>query len=132
MVTGVAGRGLERLQSRHLPLRRLQPLVPASRVLALRRVRRRSHPCAIPGFRFGAWFASPGWRPGRTAAPAPPIEVKTPLGWLRNGEFAPIIVAEAKGFFAEEGIRHRILDGGLGTAFYQEYEGRRVASGQTS
>jgi NitT/TauT family transport system substrate-binding protein len=42
------------------------------------------------------------------------VEVKTQLGWLRNGEFAPIIVADAKGFFAEEGIKHRILDGGPG------------------
>jgi NitT/TauT family transport system substrate-binding protein len=42
------------------------------------------------------------------------IEVKTQLGWLRNGEFAPIMVADAKGFFAEEGIKHRILDGGPG------------------
>lgn len=47
-------------------------------------------------------------------APAQPAEVKTQLGWLRNGEFAPIMVAEAKGFFTEEGIRHRILDGGPG------------------
>ncbi len=50
---------------------------------------------------------------------APPVsaqmaEVKTQLGWLRNGEFAPIMVAEAKGFFGEEGIKHRILDGGPG------------------
>ena len=53
------------------------------------------------------------------AAPAPaqtpaPAEVRTQLGWLRNGEFAPVIVADAKGFFAAEGIRHRILDGGPG------------------
>ena len=47
-------------------------------------------------------------------ATAQTVEVKTQLGWLRNGEFAPIIVAEAKGFFAEEGIKHRILDGGPG------------------
>ena len=50
------------------------------------------------------------------AAPAgsQALEVKTQLGWLRNGEFAPIMVADAKGFFAEEGIKHRILDGGPG------------------
>jgi|RhiMetdeSRZDD1v2_1073273.scaffolds.fasta_scaffold21164_3 NitT/TauT family transport system substrate-binding protein len=42
------------------------------------------------------------------------VEVKTQLGWLRNGEFAPVMVADAKGFFAEEGIKHRILDGGPG------------------
>ena len=41
-------------------------------------------------------------------------EVRTQLGWLRNGEFAPVMVAEAKGFFTEEGIRHRIVDGGPG------------------
>lgn len=41
-------------------------------------------------------------------------EVATQLGWLRNGEFAPIMVADAKGFFGDEGIRHRILDGGPG------------------
>ena len=49
-----------------------------------------------------------------SAAPAQTVEVRTQLGWLRNGEFAPIMVAEAKGFFAEEGIKHRILDGGPG------------------
>ncbi len=50
------------------------------------------------------------------AAPAwsQAVEAKTQLGWLRNGEFAPSIVADAKGFFAEEGIKHRILDGGPG------------------
>ncbi len=42
------------------------------------------------------------------------VEVKTQLGWLRNGEFAPVMVADAKGFFAEEGIKHRILDRGPG------------------
>ena len=42
------------------------------------------------------------------------VEVRTQLGWLRNGEFAPVMVAEAKGFFTEEGIRHRIMDGGPG------------------
>ena len=51
------------------------------------------------------------------AAPVPApaqTEVRTQLGWLRNGEFAPVMVAEAKGFFTEEGIRHRIMDGGPG------------------
>jgi NitT/TauT family transport system substrate-binding protein len=38
----------------------------------------------------------------------------TQLGWLRNGEFAALMVADSKGFFAEEGIAHRILDGGPG------------------
>ncbi len=43
-----------------------------------------------------------------------PMQAATQLGWLRNGEFAPLMVAEAKGFFTEEGIAHRILDGGPG------------------
>jgi NitT/TauT family transport system substrate-binding protein len=38
----------------------------------------------------------------------------TQLGWLRNGEFAPILVADAKGYFEAEGITHRIVDGGPG------------------
>jgi ABC-type nitrate/sulfonate/bicarbonate transport system substrate-binding protein len=53
-----------------------------------------------------AWAAPP--------AAVAQMEVRTQLGWLRNGEFAPVMVAEAKGFFAEEGIRHRIMDGGPG------------------
>jgi NitT/TauT family transport system substrate-binding protein len=48
------------------------------------------------------------------AAQAQGVEVRTQLGWLRNGEFAPIMVADAKGFFTEEGIKHQILDGGPG------------------
>jgi NitT/TauT family transport system substrate-binding protein len=48
------------------------------------------------------------------AAQGPPVEVKTQLGWLRNGEFAPVLVADARGFFAAEGIKHVILDGGPG------------------
>jgi len=46
--------------------------------------------------------------------PKTAMSAATQLGWVRNGEFAPIIVAEAKGFFAEEGIAHRIIDGGPG------------------
>jgi len=38
----------------------------------------------------------------------------TQLGWLRNGEYAPLMIAEAKGFFKEEGIDHKIVDGGPG------------------
>lgn len=59
-----------------------------------------------------ALLAGLGWM-----APSPAlaqVEVRTQLGWLRNGEFAPVMVAEAKGFFTEEGIRHRIMDGGPG------------------
>ena len=59
-----------------------------------------------------ALTATLGWL---SPAPAPAqTEVRTQLGWLRNGEFAPVMVAEAKGFFTEEGIRHRIMDGGPG------------------
>ncbi len=38
----------------------------------------------------------------------------TQLGWLRNGEYAAILAADAKGFFKDEGIVHRIQDGGPG------------------
>jgi NitT/TauT family transport system substrate-binding protein len=57
-----------------------------------------------------------GWGPGWASPPSATaqVDVRTQLGWLRNGEFAPVMVAEAKGFFAEEGIRHRIMDGGPG------------------
>lgn len=40
--------------------------------------------------------------------------ITTQIGWLRNAQFAPLLVAEAKGFFAEEGIQHVIRDGGPG------------------
>lgn len=62
---------------------------------------------------------------GLTAAAAAPATIRpvwaqkttpvaTQLGWLRNGEFAAIMVAEAKGFFEEAGIAHKIVDGGPG------------------
>lgn len=38
----------------------------------------------------------------------------TQLGWLRIGEYGPIMIAEAKGFFKEEGIDHKTVDGGPG------------------
>jgi NitT/TauT family transport system substrate-binding protein len=38
----------------------------------------------------------------------------TQLGWLRNGEYAPVMIADAKGFFKDEGIDHKIVDGGPG------------------
>ncbi|MBS0519773.1 MAG: ABC transporter substrate-binding protein [Proteobacteria bacterium] len=38
----------------------------------------------------------------------------TQLGWLRIGEYAPILIAEAKGFFKDEGIEHKTIDGGPG------------------
>jgi NitT/TauT family transport system substrate-binding protein len=47
-------------------------------------------------------------------AQAQPMSAVTQLGWLRNGEYAPIMMAEAKGFFKEEGIDHKIVDGGPG------------------
>ena len=59
-----------------------------------------------------AFLAGLGWMAPPPAAAQ--VEVRTQLGWLRNGEFAPVMVAEAKGFFTEEGIRHRIMDGGPG------------------
>ena len=42
------------------------------------------------------------------------MSATTQLGWLRNGEYAPIMLAEAKGYFKEEGIDHKIVDGGPG------------------
>ena len=45
---------------------------------------------------------------------AEPMAATTQLGWLRIGEYAPVLVADAKGYFAEEGIAHRIADGGPG------------------
>src|SRR5258707_15534851 len=47
-------------------------------------------------------------------AAAQQMTAVTQLGWLRNGEYAPIMMAEAKGFFKEEGIDHKIVDGGPG------------------
>jgi len=47
-------------------------------------------------------------------AEAQQMSAVTQLGWLRNGEYAPIMMAEAKGFFKEEGIDHKIVDGGPG------------------
>ena len=47
-------------------------------------------------------------------AAAEQMTAVTQLGWLRNGEYAPIVIADAKGFFKEEGIDHKIVDGGPG------------------
>src|SRR5262252_7598317 len=47
-------------------------------------------------------------------AAAQQMTAVTQLGWLRNGEYAPIVIADAKGFFKEEGIEHKIIDGGPG------------------
>jgi NitT/TauT family transport system substrate-binding protein len=51
---------------------------------------------------------------GVSAAEAQQMTAVTQLGWLRIGEYAPILVAEAKGFFKEEGIDHKTVDGGPG------------------
>jgi NitT/TauT family transport system substrate-binding protein len=47
-------------------------------------------------------------------ATAQQMTAVTQLGWLRNGEYAPIVMADAKGYFKEEGIDHKIVDGGPG------------------
>src|SRR5258707_3427071 len=47
-------------------------------------------------------------------AEAQQMSAVTQLGWLRNGEYAPIMLAEAKGYFKEEGIDHKIVDVGPG------------------
>jgi NitT/TauT family transport system substrate-binding protein len=41
-------------------------------------------------------------------------DIKIALSWLRNGQYAPLMVAEAKGYFAEEGLRASFIDGGPG------------------
>lgn len=48
------------------------------------------------------------------SAGAQSMTAVTQLGWLRNGEYAPVMMAEAKGYFKEEGIDHKIVDGGPG------------------
>jgi NitT/TauT family transport system substrate-binding protein len=58
--------------------------------------------------------SAPAAQAAPASKPTQTFEVATQLGWLRNGEFAPIMVADSKGYFAEEGIKHRILDGGPG------------------
>ena len=69
-------------------------------------VLRRSCLLALPGALLSTRPRPARARPGMTAV--------TQLGWLRSGEFAPILVADAKGFFEAEGIAHRIVDGGPG------------------
>jgi len=48
------------------------------------------------------------------AAQAPLEEVRIALSWLRNGQYAALMVADAKGYFAEEGLRVSLIDGGPG------------------
>ena len=66
----------------------------------------------------GAATAWPSCWPPRvfspTTLPRSRMTAVTQLGWLRNGEYAPIMIADAKGYFKEEGIDHKIVDGGPG------------------
>ncbi len=48
------------------------------------------------------------------AAAAGPQEIKVALSWLRNGQYTALMVADAKGFFKEEGLTVRFIDGGPG------------------
>jgi NitT/TauT family transport system substrate-binding protein len=41
-------------------------------------------------------------------------EVKVALGWLRNAQYTALYVADAKGYFKEEGLKLTLLDGGPG------------------
>src|SRR4029079_5452651 len=61
-----------------------------------------------------AQSSAPAAQAAPASKPSQSYTVSTQLGWLRNGEFAPIMVADAKGYFADEGIKHKILDGGPG------------------
>jgi NitT/TauT family transport system substrate-binding protein len=51
---------------------------------------------------------------GGAVAQAQPEEVKIALSWLRNGQYAGLMVADAKGYFAEEGLKVSFIDGGPG------------------
>lgn len=52
--------------------------------------------------------------PGAASAQDELTEVKVAINWLRNGQFAPLLAADALGYFKEEGIALNILDGGPG------------------
>ena len=41
-------------------------------------------------------------------------EVKVALSWLRDGEFSALMVADLKGYFAAEGLKVTLIDGGAG------------------
>lgn len=41
-------------------------------------------------------------------------EVSVAINWLRNGQFAPLLAADALGYFKEEGLKLNVLDGGPG------------------
>ncbi len=47
-------------------------------------------------------------------AQAPTEEVKIALSWLRNGQYSALMAADAKGYFAEEGLKVTFIDGGPG------------------
>jgi len=47
-------------------------------------------------------------------AQAPLKEVRVALAWLRNGQYSALMAADAKGFFAEEGLKLSLVDGGPG------------------
>ena len=64
----------------------------------------------LAGVAGGATFTMS--RPALRAAPGK--TAVTQLGWLRVGEYAPVIVADALGYFVAEGIAHRMVDGGPG------------------
>jgi NitT/TauT family transport system substrate-binding protein len=52
---------------------------------------------------------------GLSAAQAQaPEEIKIALSWLRNGQYTALMVADAKGFFADEGLKVSFIDGGPG------------------
>ncbi len=41
-----------------------------------------------------------------------PEQVRVALSWLRNGQYAALMVADAKGYFAQEGLKLALIDGG--------------------
>ena len=41
-------------------------------------------------------------------------EVSIALSWLRNGQYAPILAADSLGYFKDEGLKLKLLDGGPG------------------
>src|SRR4029079_1738753 len=61
-----------------------------------------------------AQSSAPAAQAAPASKPSQSYTVSTQLGWLRNGEVAPVMVADAKGYFKDEGITHKILDGGPG------------------
>lgn len=41
-------------------------------------------------------------------------EISVALGWLRNGQYSALMVADTQGFFEEEGLKVTFIDGGPG------------------